>query len=1161
LAVISVASYAAAEDLGSFGGGTLLGTMVGLQAFNAAAAFTSFFFAAIVAERERARRDLEQATGELEEAVRIRTAELEAANARLEREIGERAEAVDALQHRESQLAEAQAVSHTGSWEWDPSKNRVTWSDELSRIFGFDPSTFHATYEGFIEHVHPDDRALADTIVRQAVHDSQSFNFEHRLLRLDGSIRVIHSQGRVIVGADGRVERVTGIARDITKRSEAERALRESEEVFRTVFESASIGIVQCDLDGKIQRANPAFGELIGRALVDDHARTLSELVIPSHRERFDDLFDRMTRGEIAAFEIEQCLDRDGREVWVHAAVTLVGDPGEEPRFIQALIRDLSERKQAEELQGVAQERARLGMFFARVPAAVCVTHGPDHVIEFANRPFMALGGARKVAGRPVREAFPSLDRQGLFDRMDEVLSTGEPGVATETALEAEPGSELRYFTFTFQPLLASDGDVEGVLVHGSEVTEAVRSRVRASESHALLDTLLATAPAAFAAFDQELRFIRVNERLAELSGLPLHEHAGRTVAEVLPSLAQEIEPHLSVVVREHLPVGNVEIRGRVGAGGEDRSWAASFYPIQTADGAVLGAGAVMVDVTDRKRQETMLETQKEALELAARGAELPELLASLTRMAERRSRDDVVASVMVFDERRGTLRLGAAPNVPGAFAEAMDGIAIDPSVGSCPAAAASRKRVVVSDVTTHPNWASLRHLALAHGVRAAWSSPIVASDGSVLGTFCLYCTHARTPSTHELETLDVLSNTAAIAMERDRAEQEHKRLIEREREAESELYEREHRIAATLQRSMLPGRLPERPDITVAARYVSAVGQADVGGDWYDIFSLPDGRLGIVIGDVAGHGVGAAAAMGQLRVALRAYAMEMLSPAVSLQRLNRLLHEFQPGSMATMAYAHLNPDTGSVRMAKAGHPPPLLVSANGGTRFVEGDPAPPIGATPAAEYDETSFQLDPGQALLFYTDGLIERRNESLDDGLERLKRTVAEAPQDLEQVCDHCVRALVGEGGPSDDIALLAIRMVEQAGRPLRLQLPARSAQLPAMRRLLGRWLRQNGLSANEVSEVTLAVTEACANAVQHAYDGADGVLEMEASLGDGELTLTVRDFGSWKPEAGSDDDESGRGLQLMHALMDSVNVAATGDGTEIRMRRTTRELVGLG
>ncbi|MEX2554165.1 MAG: SpoIIE family protein phosphatase [Actinomycetota bacterium] len=400
----------------------------------------------------------------------------------------------------------------------------------------------------------------------------------------------------------------------------------------------------------------------------------------------------------------------------------------------------------------------------------------------------------------------------------------------------------------------------------------------------------------------------------------------------------------------------------------------------------------------------------------------------------------------------------------------------------------------------------------------------------------------------------------AAIVAERERAVTERQRSIEREREVQARLYAREHQIAETLQRSLLPERLPDIPDVHAAARYIPAASELEVGGDWYDIIPMHDGRLGLGIGDVAGHGVGAAAAMGQVRSAFRAYLLEGLPPSQILERLNALLRELLPGAMATLACAQLDPETGIMRVARAGHPPPLLRSADGAVRIVEGGLAPPLGVIPVIGSEEVEIELPLSSTLLFYTDGLIERRRESLDQGFLRLQGVLAAAPEDLDAACDQIVEELLGDNGVADDAVLLAIRRVSLVGQPLHLSLPAQPERLAGIRRILGRWLRQNGSSPMDTADILVACTEACANVIQHAYPSKDGPIDIVASADGGAITIGVRDFGIWMPEA-SASDGSNRGLLLMRGLMDSVDVVSGPEGTNVLMRRRVGEAAQRG
>ncbi|WP_033337437.1 PP2C family protein-serine/threonine phosphatase [Catenuloplanes japonicus] len=225
---------------------------------------------------------------------------------------------------------------------------------------------------------------------------------------------------------------------------------------------------------------------------------------------------------------------------------------------------------------------------------------------------------------------------------------------------------------------------------------------------------------------------------------------------------------------------------------------------------------------------------------------------------------------------------------------------------------------------------------------------------------------------------------------------------------------------AHALQRSLLPTRLPDVPGVDLAARYVPGH-QAGLGGDWYDVFPLPSGRLGLVIGDVSGHGLQAAVVMGRLRSALRAYALTSDDPSVVLTQLDHKVHHFEAGNLATVAYATISPDRATVLLSLAGHPPPIL-AAPGVAAGPVGVPAdPPLGLW-SSRYTRrtTGVRLPAGGVLVCYTDGLVERRDEIIDVGIDRL--TGAVRPDTAETVCT-AIMELLGLEQPADDVALLAV------------------------------------------------------------------------------------------------------------------------------------------
>lgn len=236
-------------------------------------------------------------------------------------------------------------------------------------------------------------------------------------------------------------------------------------------------------------------------------------------------------------------------------------------------------------------------------------------------------------------------------------------------------------------------------------------------------------------------------------------------------------------------------------------------------------------------------------------------------------------------------------------------------------------------------------------------------------------------------------------------------------------LYEHEHRVVETLQRSLLLERMPELPGVRLAARYIPGEGEVRVGGDWYDAILLPDGRLGLVIGDVAGHGIGSAALMSQLRNALRAYALEHLSTSEVVHRLDALLYHLEPRALATMVYLIYERESAALSLTAAGHPYPLLVTSEDHRLFLQGGRTLPLGASEPSARETETVTVPPGSTVVLYTDGLIERRRRPLEAGFDALASLVPSGRTDPEETCDAIVAGLLGEEQPADDVAILVM------------------------------------------------------------------------------------------------------------------------------------------
>jgi PAS domain S-box-containing protein len=362
-----------------------------------------------------------------------------------------------------------------------------------------------------------------------------------------------------------------------------------------------------------------------------------------------------------------------------------------------------------------------------------------------------------------------------------------------------------------------------------------------------------------------------------------------------------------------------------------------------------------------------------------------------------------------------------------------------------------------------------------------------------------------------------------------------------------------EREIAIGLQRALLPRTLVAPAGVSVAARYEAASAALEVGGDWYDVFPLSDGRVALTVGDVVGHGLAAAAAMGQLRTALAALARYTDSPGELLTRLDRFVGTTGTTDFATVCYGVLEPATGVFEYASAGHPPILLVSPQGETRWLDEAQSPPLCGDDDRQRPQAKVILEPTSLLVFYSDGLIERRGELLNDRLNELKNvggSLVGLP--IGDVCDHLVVALGVETSRGDDVAVLAVHFNPLARGGFHLVFPAEPGELRKLRASMREWLDERNVGAEAQNALVLAIGEACSNAIEHAYVGrAAGEVKIEIEeTPDHMLKVTVRDYGRFLSPSPQSVDR-GRGTALMRDLTIDFTRDSTPTGTTVRFR----------
>ncbi|WP_163698730.1 SpoIIE family protein phosphatase [Mycolicibacterium sarraceniae] len=361
---------------------------------------------------------------------------------------------------------------------------------------------------------------------------------------------------------------------------------------------------------------------------------------------------------------------------------------------------------------------------------------------------------------------------------------------------------------------------------------------------------------------------------------------------------------------------------------------------------------------------------------------------------------------------------------------------------------------------------------------------------------------------------------------------------------------DQQRETALALQHSILgPAYLPAG----FAVRYQPASHPLQVGGDWYDVIALDDGRIALVVGDCVGHDLSAATVMGQLRSACRALLLENSSPAAALAGLDRFAARL-PGAQSTTAFcAILDPDTGELTYSSAGHPPAILVNADGTTQLLEGGHSIALGIRPDRERPQAQATVPAQATLLLYTDGLVERRRSSLDDGIDRAANLIRDdSVLDLDPLADQIMERLAPEGGYQDDVAMLLYRHPA----PLEVTIPADPLHLAPARAALRDWLNAAGIDQDQAQDVLVAAGEAVTNSIEHGYrhSQGSGTITLQAISEVDQLRLTIIDAGSWKPKD-TGYSHRGKGIQIMQALMEDVSILRDTTGTIVHLATRIR------
>ena len=480
-------------------------------------------------------------------------------------------------------------------------------------------------------------------------------------------------------------------------------------------------------------------------------------------------------------------------------------------------------------------------------------------------------------------------------------------------------------------------------------------------------------------------------------------------------------------------------------------------------------------------------------------------------------------AAVLLLDEDRGVLVARAAR---GLEEEVRQGVQVPLARGFAGRVAAQGRPIIIEDLD-HAD--VVNPILRQRGIRSMLGVPIHV-EGHIIGVMHIGTLVKRAFDEDDVTLLQLAADRAALAID-------HARLSE------------QRSVTAIMQRSLLPETLPQIPGMRFSAKYLPAGSGIKIGGDWYDVFQLHNGRLAFVIGDVVGRGVLAASVMGEIRASLRAYMMQghKLTEVVSM--LNDLLVSVGSNRGATLCILELDPEAEELEAVIAGHLPPLLVEPDGHAQLLQQKHGLPVGVRVGHAYHAFRYPFPTGSGLRLYTDGLIERRDEPIDQGFERLlAATETAAAGSDSSFADRVYRAVLDETPLEDDVALLAIETMP-LGDTLEMTLPARPNVLGSLRNTLGRWLRALGANEDELFDIALSASEAATNAIEHAYGAREATFTIRCEYAGQQARITVRDVGRWRttrPHTG------GRGLEIMRSLVDEVNIDSDQHGTVVTITK---------
>lgn len=1092
---------------------------------------------------------------------------------------GRRAGAQEQLERSEAafRLLAEQADDIIGRHDLDGTWRYV--SPSMQRTAGHDPAALVGTHP--LDLVHPDDRDGVTDAFDRIDEDEPHATFTVRLGHVDGRWLWVEVRVRRVRGARTGEPELHTATRDVTDRLLAEQELAR----FRTLVQTGGDFIAVAGTDGLGLYLNPAARRLVG---IEDHRPVgevrMVDLVAPADRDRFvTDVLAAVERDGSWVGDLD-LVDAAGTVIPTAQVMQAHRDPTGRLEFVSTVARDLRTTRVVEQQrQAAAADAAARRVADAAAARLRAMVDGLAAIVAEgewdAQRrtvwfTFITERAEELLGYRPdhlLGDATAWLEMIHPDDRADAARTTVhgiEAGLDHDTTYRAVAiDGRIVWLHQVVHVVCDADGTPVRVQALAVDVTEQKRAE-RAAELLAESGRLVNAEGSAEDRLAALARLVMRDFGDAAVVSLIGHDGLVRRAAVALDD--PDRERALLRLAPTNLPPDLIEL---LAAGRpvhlpvtDELNRAAAVDEADAAARIALGVRSVLavpllasghavgvlgfVNYTDRRHYDRRdLEL---AEELGRRASQMVQAdrqrkrerhtrqinadLASAATVAEAAQRlvhrisdalGAAAASVYLVVEADRSIRQvylsGYAQDVASRYAV----IRIDDPVPIARAVRTGEPVWLRDRAEWHREFPDLLPAAEAGDRHAAATLPLLVA-GRVVGAIGLSFSTPRTFHPDEQAFAEAMLAQAAPAFERAATADERRQ------------------IAETLQTSLLPSELPALDRLGLAARYQPGAHGTTAGGDWYDVLPLAGDQVCLVVGDVVGQGARAAAMMGQLRSALSAYLLEGHGPVDALERLD-LFAARVPGAMgSTVACLVLDTVTGAVTWARAGHLPPL-VTGLGGPRYLEGAEGTVLGVRGRDPFVAGSATLEPGESVVLYTDGLVERRGEIVDEGLGRLADAAARGHRLGPTAMACSLLDTVATAGPADDIAVVVARLLPS---PLHRILPADPAQLRGLRVDAHAWATAAGLPETVEYDLQLALGEAAANAVEHAYRELPvGTVAIDLCLDErGAVHAAVRDHGVWRPRP-ADPGRRGRGLDLIRDLSTTMETEKGDDGTTVR------------